>query len=94
LRCIDYAITSVVKEVNSAFILKDKQRTTIKSFVDRKDVFAKSLFYQLALTVSKKMGRNENPVVVVVSHLVALMEDQVKEATLTILLLLHVVKFS
>jgi len=28
--------------------------------------------------VAKKMGRNENPVVIVVSPLVALMEDQVK----------------
>jgi len=35
--------------------------------------------------VAKKMGRNENPVVVVVSPLVALMEDQVK-ATLILLL--------
>jgi len=33
------------------------------------------------------MGRNEKPVVVVVSPLVALMKDQVKEATLVILLL-------
>ncbi|CAB1432143.1 unnamed protein product [Pleuronectes platessa] len=31
--------------------------------------------------VAKKMGHNDNPVVIVVSPLVALMEDQVKEAT-------------
>ncbi|CAB1440828.1 unnamed protein product [Pleuronectes platessa] len=31
--------------------------------------------------VAKQMGHNENPVVIVVSPLVALMEDQVKEAT-------------
>ncbi|CAB1444836.1 unnamed protein product [Pleuronectes platessa] len=31
--------------------------------------------------VAKKMGYNENPVVIVVSPLVALTEDQVKEAT-------------
>ncbi|CAB1439752.1 unnamed protein product [Pleuronectes platessa] len=31
--------------------------------------------------VAKKMGHNENPVVIVVSPLVALMEEQVKEAT-------------
>jgi len=37
--------------------------------------------------VTKKMGLDENPVV---SPLVALMEDQVKEATLIILLLLPV----
>ena len=43
--------------------------------------FGKSLIYQLAPMVAKKMGRNENPVVIVVSPLVTLMEDQVKEAT-------------
>jgi len=43
--------------------------------------FGKSLIYQLAPMVDKKMGRNENPVVIVVSPLVTLMEDQVKEAT-------------
>ncbi|KAG1929744.1 microphthalmia-associated transcription factor [Pimephales promelas] len=40
LRCIDSAIASVVKEIDSEFILKDEQRTAIKTFVDRKDVFA------------------------------------------------------
>ncbi|KAG1966937.1 tripartite motif-containing protein [Pimephales promelas] len=57
-------------------------KTAIKAFVDRKDIlpyFDKSVTYQLALTVAKKMGRNEKPVVVVVSPLVALMEDQCKD---------------
>ena len=49
---------------DSAFILKEEQRNAIKAFVDRKDVFAilptgfgKSLIYQLAPMVAKKMGR-------------------------------------
>jgi len=40
LRCIDSTIASVVKEIDSPFILKDEQRTAIKAFVDWKDVFA------------------------------------------------------
>jgi len=90
-----YLIASVIKQIDSAFILKDQQKTAIKAFVDQKDVFAilpmgfsKSLIYQLALMITKKMGCNENHVVIVVSSLVTLMEDQVKEATLIILLLL------
>ena len=38
LRCLDSAIASVTKEIDSALILKDEQRTAIKAFVDRKDV--------------------------------------------------------
>lgn len=55
VRCLDSAITSAIKEIDSALILKDEQRTAIKAFVDGKDVFAvlptgfgKSLIYQLA----------------------------------------------
>ncbi|MGL5156719.1 MAG: hypothetical protein ACRC9H_17650 [Aeromonas veronii] len=40
VRCLDSAITSVIKEIDSALILKDEQRTAIKAFVDGKDVFA------------------------------------------------------
>ena len=53
LRCVDSAIESVLEDIDSAFILKEEQR--IKTFVDRKYVFAvlptgsgKSLMYQLA----------------------------------------------
>ena len=34
------AIASVIEDIDSAFILKEEQRTAIKAFVDRKDVFA------------------------------------------------------
>ncbi|CAB1431581.1 unnamed protein product [Pleuronectes platessa] len=88
LRCVDAAIESVLEDIDSAFILKEEQRNAIQTFVDRKYTFAvlttgfgKSLIYQLAPMVAKKMGHNENPVVIVVSPLVSLMEDQVKEAT-------------
>ncbi|XP_076146136.1 putative ATP-dependent DNA helicase Q1 [Alosa pseudoharengus] len=88
LRCVDSAIRSVLEDIDSKLILKEEQRNAIKAFVEKKDVFGvlptgfgKSLIYQLAPLVAKKMGHNENPLVIVVSPLVALMEDQVKEAT-------------
>ncbi|CAB1433702.1 unnamed protein product [Pleuronectes platessa] len=63
LRCVDAAIESVLEDIDSALLLKEEQRNAIKPFVDRKDVFAilptgfrKSLFYQLAPMVAKKMG--------------------------------------
>ena len=81
-------VESVLEDLDSALILKEEQRNAIKAFVDGKYVFAllptgygKSLIYQLAPMVSKKLGHKENPVVIVVSSLFALMEDQVKEAT-------------
>ena len=59
--CVD---RDVLEDIDSAFILKEEQRNAIKAFVDRKDVFAvlptgfgKSLIYQLAPMVAKKMGR-------------------------------------
>ena len=65
LRCVDSAIASVIEDIDTTFILKEEQRTAIKAFVDRKDVFAvlptafgKSLIYQLAPMVAKKMGLN------------------------------------
>ena len=50
-----YVDRDVLEDIDSAFILKEEQRNAIKSFVDRKYVFAvlpsgfgKSLIYQLA----------------------------------------------
>ncbi|ROL42809.1 hypothetical protein DPX16_8555 [Anabarilius grahami] len=34
LRCVDSAIASVIEDIDSAFILKEEQRTAIKAFVD------------------------------------------------------------
>lgn len=82
------AVDAVLNEFNGKFSLKMEQRTALESFIERKDVFAllptgfgKSLIYQLAPLVAKSMGICENPIVVVVSPLIALMEDQVREAT-------------
>lgn len=44
------------------------------------EFYGKSVICQLAPLVDKLMRLSENPLVVVVSPLIALMEDQVKEA--------------
>ena len=40
LRCVDSSIASVIEDIDSTFILKEEQRTAIKAFVNRKDVFS------------------------------------------------------
>ena len=42
--------------------------------------FGKSLIYQIAPLVAKKLGLFENPLLIVVSPLLALMQDQIREA--------------
>ncbi|XP_048007996.1 ATP-dependent DNA helicase Q1-like [Megalobrama amblycephala] len=66
--------------------LKPQQLTALKAFILKEDVFAllptgfgKSLIYQLAPLVAK-MSLCETPVVVMVSPLLALMEQQVMKA--------------
>uniref|UniRef100_A0A8C6U030 DNA 3'-5' helicase n=1 Tax=Neogobius melanostomus TaxID=47308 RepID=A0A8C6U030_9GOBI len=80
------ALSAVLNELNLS--LKPQQEAALKAFLLNNDVFAtlptgfgKSLIYQLAPLVAKKMDIYVNPVVVVVSPLVALMEQQVKEAS-------------
>uniref|UniRef100_A0A3Q1FAZ7 DNA 3'-5' helicase n=1 Tax=Acanthochromis polyacanthus TaxID=80966 RepID=A0A3Q1FAZ7_9TELE len=80
------ALSSVLHGLNLS--LKQQQEAALKAFLFKKDVFAtlptgfgKSLIYQLAPLVAKTMGLYTNSVVVVVSPLVALMEQQVKEAS-------------
>ena len=84
---MDAAIKSVLDGLENISSLKEEQAIALKAFVEKEDVFAvlptgfgKSLIYQLAPLVGKKLGLAENPVVVVVSPLVALMKDQVREA--------------
>ncbi|XP_035658335.1 probable ATP-dependent DNA helicase RecS [Branchiostoma floridae] len=95
-RSIDEAISSVLTEVEGISELKREQRDALKAFVGGEDVlallptgFGKSLIYQLVPGVCKKLAETEGsslfhgvdkPIVIVVSPLVALMEDQVKEA--------------
>lgn len=93
-RLIDEAISSVLTEVEGISELKREQRDALQAFVGGEDVlallptgFGKSLIYQLVPRVCKKLALGssmfhgvEKPIVIVVSPLVALMEDQVKEA--------------
>ena len=85
---IDTAITKVISQLENISALKDEQRTALEAFLSGKDVFAllptgfgKSLIYQLAPLVAKEMGTKPNPILIVVSPLVALIADQIKEAT-------------
>ncbi len=55
---VDAAIASVLSELESISSLKEEQRTTMKAFLDGKDVFSflpndshKSLIYQLSSLV-------------------------------------------
>lgn len=82
------ALDSVLNSLERNFALKNEQRLALESFVSGKeDVlallptgFGKSLIYQLAPLVTKVMGVSETPVVAVVSPLIALVEDQIKDA--------------
>ncbi|XP_066282740.1 uncharacterized protein [Branchiostoma lanceolatum] len=84
---VDSAITSVLDDIDGISSLKSEQRDALNNFVRGKDVFGvlptgfgKSLIYQLVPLVWKKLGKAK-PVVVVVSPLVSLMEDQIREAS-------------
>lgn len=84
---IDSAISTVLSNLSHIHSLKDEQRTVLKAFIGGKDVFAllptgfgKSLIYQMAPLVVKEMGRVQDPVVIIVSPLIALVEDQIREA--------------
>eukprot|EP00058_Branchiostoma_floridae_P008797 XP_002594285.1 hypothetical protein BRAFLDRAFT_65141 [Branchiostoma floridae] len=84
---VNDAIASVLGELPGISSLKNEQTEVLKAFLDGKDVlallptgFGKSLIYQIAPLVSRKLGR-QNPIVVVVSPLTALIEDQIREAT-------------
>ena len=85
---IKTAIREVIAEIDSITAIKKEQEYALSEFLSGKDVlavlptgFGKSLIYQLAPLVTKKMFPDCNPIYIVVSPLVALMEDQVKEAT-------------
>ena len=85
------AIRSVVATLPNIQKLKPEQEQSLRSFIGGQDVvallptgFGKSLIFQLAPLVAKELAKpntsDAKPIVVVVSPLVALMEDQVKEA--------------
>ena len=83
------AIRSVVENIPGICKLKPEQEECLLNILNGGDVvallptgFGKSLIYQLLPIVSEKLGRPKagKAIVVIVSPLVALMEDQVKEA--------------
>ena len=83
---VDESIKTVLKKIPSITSLKSEQLNALKAFLQGRDVFGflptgfgKSLIYQLAPLVLEEMGQ-EKPIIIVVSPLVALMEDQIKEA--------------
>ncbi len=83
------AIRSVVENIPSICQLKPKQKESLVHILNGGDVvallptsFGKSLIYQLLQIISEKQGRPKSgkAIIVIVSPLVALMDDQVKEA--------------
>ena len=82
------AICEVIREIDSITAIKPEQESALVEFLDGKDVpavlptgFGKSLIYQLAPLVTKKISPSTNPIFVIVSPLVELMNDQIKEAS-------------
>lgn len=85
------AIQAVLSRFPHISVLKPEQEDALINFIQGKDVvallptgFGKSLIFQLAPLVAKELatrnGTELNPIVVVVSPLLALMEDQIMEA--------------
>ena len=73
-----------VKQVFGIECMKQQQLEALYKFVCRRDVFVnlptgfgKSLIYQMAPFVVKECNICENPIVIIVSPLVTLMQDQV-----------------
>lgn len=65
-RLFESALSAILEELNLGFSLKDEQKEALESFVLKKDVFAvlptgygKSLIYQLAPLVAKRMELSE-----------------------------------
>ena len=87
-KSFESALECTLNDLELNFTLKNEQITALKSFILKRDVvgvlptgYGKSVIYQLAPLVAKRMGISENPMVVIVSPLIALMEDQLKGAT-------------
>ena len=83
---IDSAIESVLQKLKVKITLKPEQHLALKSFLQKRDVFGvlptgygKSLIYQLVPLVLEEMGM-PGRILIVICPLLALMEDQIKEA--------------
>ena len=83
---VDAAIEAVLKRLKVTIALKSEQQIALKAFIKKRDVFCvlptgfgKSLIYQLVPHVLKEMGMDEK-ILIVISPLLALMDNQIKEA--------------
>ncbi|XP_063076479.1 ATP-dependent DNA helicase Q1-like [Engraulis encrasicolus] len=83
----DSAVSRVLSKLPHIKSLKEEQKTALKEFVGGKDILAllptgygKSLIYQIAPLVVQEMGRQQEPIIAVVSPLIALIQDQIREA--------------
>ena len=83
------ALSEVLSEIKGISELKKEQEYALLEFLYGKDVLAvlptgygKSLIYQLAPLVTKKLSPTRNPLFIVISPLNALMEDQIWEASM------------
>ena len=84
---IKSAISDVISELDSITAIKEEQEYALVEFLSGADVlavlptgFGKSLIYQLAPLVTKRMSPDSNPIFIIISPLTELMKDQVKEA--------------
>lgn len=75
-----------VKALFSVDTLKQEQEEALFNFVSKRDVFVnlptgfgKSLIYQMAPMVVKQLGLCTKPIILVISPLVSLMQDQVNQ---------------
>ena len=85
---IKTAISEVISEIQSISSIKPEQESALVEYLNGKDVlavlptgFGKSLIYQLAPLVTKKLNPSINPIFIVISPLVELMNDQIREAS-------------
>ena len=85
---IKSALADVISEIDFITEVKEQQEYVLSEFLSGKDVFGvlptgfgKSLIYQLAPLILKKMFPARNPIFIIISPLNALTEDQIREAS-------------
>jgi len=81
-------VQHTLSKVDKSFIIKPKQLEAIRNVVNKTDTLAilptsygKSLIYQLIPAVFKSLGLAANPMVIVISPLRSLIQDQISAAS-------------
>ena len=84
---VNLAVGKCLFSHDKSMQIRPKQLEAIVSLCNGKDTLCllptasgKSLIYQLLPSVYKEMGKSTNPILIIISPLVALMIDQVEEA--------------